>query len=61
MRRSWRWISAPARRSGRYRPTAGFSITAAPLYYDGLVITGFAGGEAGIRGRIKAYDAKTAS
>jgi alcohol dehydrogenase (cytochrome c) len=37
----------------------GFSITSAPLYYDGLVITGFAGAEYGIRGRVKAYDAKT--
>ncbi|MEO8315285.1 MAG: PQQ-binding-like beta-propeller repeat protein [Pseudomonadota bacterium] len=40
-------------------PAAGFTITSAPLYYDGLVITGFAGGEVGIRGRIKAFDAKT--
>ena len=39
----------------------GFSITSAPLYYDGLVLTGFAGGEFGIRGRVKAYDAKTGS
>ncbi len=38
--------------------TAGFTITSAPLYYNGLVITGFAGGELGIRGRIKAYDAR---
>ena len=30
----------------------GFSITSAPLYYDGLVITGFAGAEYGIRGAI---------
>ncbi len=37
----------------------GFAITSAPLYYDGLVITGFNGGEMGTRGRIKAYDAKT--
>jgi quinohemoprotein ethanol dehydrogenase len=36
----------------------GFSITSAPLYYDGLVITGFAGAEYGIRGRVKAYDAR---
>ena len=36
----------------------GYTITAAPLYYDGLVIAGFAGGENGTRGRIKAYDAK---
>ena len=36
---------------------AGYPITSAPLYYDGLVITGFAGAEFGIRGRVKAYDA----
>jgi alcohol dehydrogenase (cytochrome c) len=39
----------------------GFSITSAPLFYDGLVVTGFAGAEYGIRGRVKAYDAKTGS
>ena len=37
----------------------GFTITSAPLYYDGKVITGFSGGESGVRGRVKAYDAKT--
>ena len=37
----------------------GYSITAAPLYYDGLVITGFSGAEYGIRGRVRAFDAKT--
>ena len=37
----------------------GFSITSAPLYYDGLVVTGFAGAEYGIRGRVKAFDAAT--
>jgi alcohol dehydrogenase (cytochrome c) len=36
----------------------GYSITAAPLYFDGLVYTGFAGGERGIRGRVKAFDAR---
>jgi alcohol dehydrogenase (cytochrome c) len=36
----------------------GFSITSAPLYYEGLVITGFAGAEYGVRGRVKAYDAR---
>lgn len=36
-----------------------FSITSAPLYYDGLVITGFAAGDLGIRGRVKAYDAQS--
>jgi len=47
-----------------------FSITAAPLYVrpplkdrpyeslEGMVIVGFAGGDRGTRGRIKAYDAK---
>jgi len=34
-----------------------FSITSAPLYYDGKVITGFAGGDRGTRGRVKAYAA----
>jgi quinohemoprotein ethanol dehydrogenase len=36
----------------------GYTITAAPLYYDGMVIVGFAGGENGTRGRVKAFDAK---
>jgi alcohol dehydrogenase (cytochrome c) len=39
----------------------GFSITSAPLYYDGLVITGFAGAEYGIRGRVKAFNANDGS
>ncbi len=34
-----------------------FSITSAPLYYNGMVITGFAGADRGTRGRVKAYDA----
>src|SRR5690606_27238992 len=33
----------------------GFTITSAPLYFDGLVVTGFAGAELGVRGRVKAY------
>ena len=37
----------------------GYTITAAPLYYDGLVYTGISGGEFSIRGRVQAYDAKT--
>jgi quinohemoprotein ethanol dehydrogenase len=37
----------------------GGTITHAPLYYDGMVITGFSGGEFGIRGRLTAYDAQT--
>lgn len=40
-------------------PLKGYAITSAPLYFDGMIITGFAGGELGIRGRIKAYDAAT--
>jgi quinohemoprotein ethanol dehydrogenase len=35
----------------------GYTITSAPLYYDGMVITGFAGAEYGVRGRISAYRA----
>jgi quinohemoprotein ethanol dehydrogenase len=34
----------------------GYTITAAPLYYDGMVITGVSGGEFSIRGRVQAYD-----
>ena len=37
----------------------GYSITSAPLYVDGMVITGISGGEFGIRGRVTAYDAQT--
>ena len=37
----------------------GYTITSAPLYYDGMVITGFAGAEFATRGRVKAFDAKT--
>ena len=36
----------------------GYTITAAPLYYNGMVIVGFAGGENGTRGRVKAFGAK---
>jgi quinohemoprotein ethanol dehydrogenase len=39
----------------------GFPITSAPLYYDGLVITGFAGGDRATRGRLKAFDADDGS
>lgn len=37
----------------------GFSITSAPLYYDGMVITGVSGGVMGRRCSLSAYDAKT--
>src|SRR5215831_9312549 len=36
----------------------GYTITSAPLYYDGMIVTGFAGAEYGTRGRVKAFDAK---
>jgi PQQ-dependent dehydrogenase (methanol/ethanol family) len=36
----------------------GYTITAAPLYYDGMLIVGFAGGERAVRGRVKAFDVK---
>ncbi|MEE2821494.1 MAG: PQQ-binding-like beta-propeller repeat protein [Acidobacteriota bacterium] len=37
----------------------GYTITSAPLYYDGLVITGTAGGDRGVRGHVTAYAAET--
>jgi quinohemoprotein ethanol dehydrogenase len=40
-------------------PKLGYSLTAAPLYYDGKVIIGSAGGDLGIRGWVKAFDAGT--
>lgn len=35
----------------------GYTITSAPLFYDGKVYTGISGGEYGIRGYVAAYDA----
>ena len=35
----------------------GYTITSAPLYFNGMVITGFAGAEFAARGRVKAYSA----
>jgi alcohol dehydrogenase (cytochrome c) len=37
----------------------GYGITSAPLAIDGKVVIGVSGGEAGIRGFLDAYDAKT--
>src|SRR6185295_11146811 len=37
----------------------GYAITSAPLAVDGKVVVGVSGGEAGIRGFVDAYDAKT--
>jgi len=39
----------------------GYTITSAPLYYEGLVVTGFAGAEMAMRGRVKAFDARNGS
>src|SRR2546428_7277888 len=39
----------------------GYTITSAPLYYDGIVYSGISGGEFGVRGRLTALDAKTGS
>jgi quinohemoprotein ethanol dehydrogenase len=37
----------------------GYTITSAPLYYDGIVYSGIAGGEFGVRGRLTALEAKS--
>jgi quinohemoprotein ethanol dehydrogenase len=41
------------------KPGSGYSITSAPLFYDGRLYVGGSGGEYGIRGRLTALDAKT--
>jgi alcohol dehydrogenase (cytochrome c) len=40
-------------------PGKGFTITSAPLYYEGNLYVGGSGGEYGIRGRLTALDATT--
>lgn len=37
----------------------GYTITSAPLYYDGKLYTGISGGEYGTRGRVTAYEASS--
>ena len=39
----------------------GYTITSAPLYFNNMVVTGFAGAEYAIRGRVKAFDADDGS
>jgi len=39
----------------------GYTITSAPVYHDGMLISGFAGADRGTRGRVKAYDADDGS
>jgi alcohol dehydrogenase (cytochrome c) len=41
------------------KPGEGFSITSAPLYYNGKVYVGGSGGEYGVRGRMTALNAET--
>jgi quinohemoprotein ethanol dehydrogenase len=41
------------------KPGSGYSITTAPLYYNGKLYVGGSGGEYGIRGRLTALDSKT--
>src|SRR6266705_4074115 len=36
----------------------GYTVTSAPLYYDGIIYSGISGGEFGVRGRLTALDAK---
>jgi len=37
----------------------GYGVTAAPLYYEGIIYSGMTGGGFGVRGRLTALDAKT--
>src|ERR1700761_6134534 len=41
------------------KPGQGFTITSAPLYYNGKLYVGGSGGEYGIRGRLTALNAET--
>jgi quinohemoprotein ethanol dehydrogenase len=45
--------------AGNDPPAAGQFISAAPVYADGKVLVGVGSGDAGIRGRLAALDAKT--
>jgi quinohemoprotein ethanol dehydrogenase len=58
-------VAALSQESGRVvwtasngSPQDGYTMTMAPLYYNGLVIVGVSGGEFGIRGSVTAYDAR---
>jgi alcohol dehydrogenase (cytochrome c) len=60
------WLFALDARSGAERwsthvadNATGHAITAAPLAIDGKILVGISGGEAGIRGFVDAFDAKT--
>jgi quinohemoprotein ethanol dehydrogenase len=58
-------LVALSQQSGRVVWTAsngnwhdGYTMTMAPLYYNGLVIVGVSGGEFGVRGSVAAFDAR---
>ncbi len=48
-----RWIAPVADNA------LGYAMTGAPLAFDGMVVVGVSGAEAGIRGFVDAYDART--
>jgi PQQ-dependent dehydrogenase (methanol/ethanol family) len=47
----WETVVAPVEK--------GYTITSAPLYYNGNIYTGISGGDFGTRGRVTAFDAET--
>ena len=40
-------------------PAEGFTVTSAPLYYEGMIFIGPVGSEYGVRGFMEAFNAKT--
>ena len=40
-------------------PAEGFTVTSAPLYYEGMIFIGPVGSEYGVRGFMEAFSAKT--
>ena len=40
-------------------PSEGFTVTSAPLYYNGMIFIGPVGAEQGVRGFVSAFNAKT--
>jgi quinohemoprotein ethanol dehydrogenase len=46
-------------RTQEARPEEGYSFTSSPVYYNGLVVLGVSGGDAGARGFAVALDANT--
>src|SRR5215472_10191618 len=48
-----------SRQTGDDPPSRGQSVSAAPLYSQGMLFTGLANGDFGLQGRVVALDAKT--